>query len=68
MNLMPFKCKTDEDKKCKYECDYKNYGHMPYCYIPLLERNNRYNIGEPLMDVIDQDKILEEYIKMKKSG
>ena len=27
MNLIPFKCKTDEDKKCKYECDYKNYGH-----------------------------------------
>lgn len=51
MNLMPYKCKTKEERKCEYECDYAYYGNKPDCFVPVLkaiivwERNPRYNDG-----------------------
>ena len=47
MNLMPFKCKTDEDKKCKYECDYKN--------LCIREDSHKWDAYErPIQPVLDQ--------------
>lgn len=43
MNLMPFVCKTEEEGKCIYECDYKYYGRIPKCFKLSIKLNKYYN-------------------------